>query len=227
MEISIVLPAHNEEKNLPVLIPAIIGHMRETSHSYEIIVVDDGSTDGTREVLSRLAKGIPLRIVSHLVNRGYGAALRSGFTVATKSWVFFTDSDCQFDFSEIDLLIGFTESADIVAGYRADRKDNTLRRFNAWLFNFAMRILFGVKARDIDCAFKLIKREVIESAHLESNGAFINSELLIRAKQQGYRVREVAVSHFRRTRGGQSGANFRVIVRAIKEVLRFRLTGRV
>ncbi len=227
LQISIVLPAHNEAENLPALVKDITGYMHELGWDYEIIAVDDGSTDSTKEVIERLRSGDNrIKGVYHPKNRGYGAAVRSGFSAAEKEWVFFTDSDRQFDIKEISKLAEYSDSADLVIGYRKNRRDNFMRKLNAGIFNLAVNILFGLWVRDIDCAFKLIRKEVVQKARLESNGALINTELLVRAKKFGYKIKQVPVSHYPRLKGEQSGANIKVILRAVKEILLFRLTGR-
>ena len=223
MQVSVVLPALNEAENLKVLIPDIQSAMADLGWEYEIIVVNDGSTDGTRELLERLSLPDPrIKTIQHSQNQGYGRALQSGFSMASYTWIFFTDADRQFDIREIQNLAVFGETFDYIAGYRVQRRDHRMRIFNAWLFHLAVRILFGVHLKDIDCAFKLIRREVIQSAHLTSEGAFINTELLIRTQQHGYRIREVPVSHYPRQHGNPTGASPKVIVRAMKEVLRFK-----
>lgn len=227
LPVSIVLPAHNEYENLPSLIGAITTCMNNLGWEYEIIIVNDGSTDDTKRIIEELRKrDSHIAIVEHAKNRGYGAALRSGFSAATKEWVFFTDSDRQFDINEIATLAEYTDTADLVIGYRKNRQDPFLRRLNGRIFKLAVDILFGLFVKDIDCAFKLIRRRVIERVGLESNGALINTELLVRAKRLGYLIRQIPVSHYPRLKGKPSGGSIKVIFRAMKEILLFRLTGR-
>ncbi len=227
LRLSIVLPVLNEAGNLPGLIQEITNHMRALVWEYEIILINDGSTDGSKEIIEGLRKSDDhIRTVHHPKNRGYGAALRSGFSAATKEWLFFMDSDRQFDIKEISQLAEHLHEADLIIGYRERRQDHFIRRLNAAIFNFTVNALFNLWVKDIDCAFKLMKREVADRAHLESNGALINTELLVRAKKLGYRIKQVPVSHYPRLSGKQSGANIRVILRAMKEILLFRLTGR-
>jgi glycosyltransferase involved in cell wall biosynthesis len=225
--LSIVLPAYNEAGNLPGLIGEISAHLRNKDIDYEIIIVNDGSRDNSKDVIQSLKTASSHVVgVEHETNKGYGAAVRSGFNAATKEWVFFTDSDRQFNFSEIEKLLEIKDSADIIAGYRYNRQDPFIRKLNAGIFNLAIDVLFWLWVRDIDCAFKLIRREVIQKANLESNGALINSELLVRAKRMGYKIKQVPVTHLPRKHGKQTGANIKVILRAVKEVLLFRITGR-
>lgn len=224
LEISIILPAHNEAENLPSLLKKITTKAKDLRWDYEIIVVNDGSTDNTQEIIKR-SRSSQVKLINHITNYGYGAALCSGFKLASKKWVFFTDADGQFDFNEIDKLLALMEKADIIAGFRANRHDPLIRRLNALIFNIAISILFQLKIKDIDCAFKLIKKEVLDKAHPKAAGALINTELLYKAKKMGYTIIQTPVNHYPRIHGKQSGANISVILRAIKELFLFRITG--
>lgn len=228
LQISIVLPAHNEAENLTQLLKDIVDCMKNFGWDYEVIVVNDGSTDNTKDILAQLKQAHPnIREIDHPKNQGYGAALRSGFSIATKEWLFLMDSDRQFDIKEITKLVSFIHDFDLVVGYRTNRQDNWMRLLNAWIYHLAIWILFGLRVKDIDCAFKLMKREVIQKINLESDGAFISSELLIKVKRIHARIKEIPVSHYPRTAGNATGANFKVILRAMKEVVIFRLTGKL
>jgi len=186
-------------------------------------VVDDGSRDGTAAVLDRLKGAHPnLRVIRHPVNRGYGAALRSGFDAARFAWIFLMDADNQFDPAEVELLLARAAEADIVAGYRKLRRDPWLRRLSAWAFFTMVRLLFGRLARDVNCAFKLIRRDLMARMVLHSEGALINTEVLVLARALHARVVEVPVHHYPRTAGKQTGANLRVVIRAFQELLAFR-----
>ncbi len=226
MEISIVLPAHNEEDNLPRSVSATVQCMESLGWDYEIIIVNDGSSDSTQSIIEKFqSNNFLIKSAHHPVNRGYGAALRSGFAIAQKRWIFFMDSDLQFNIQEISKLAPYIEEDDLVIGYRKNRQDHIIRKINAAIFGFAVNALFGLWLRDIDCAFKLIKKEVIDRAHLESNGALINTELLVRAKKMNYRIKQIPVTHYPRLVGSSSGASIKVILRAVREILLFRLTG--
>lgn len=223
VEISAVMPAFNEEANLVHSVGRMAGVLAAQTRAFEIIVVDDGSRDGTAAVLERLTATHPnLRVVRHPVNRGYGAALRSGFAAARYPWVFLMDADNQFDPSEVAALLDRAADADIVTGYRQQRRDPLPRRLNAWAFFTLVTILFGRLARDVNCAFKLIRRELLERMELHSEGALINTEVLVLARQLHARVVEVPIQHYPRTSGRQTGANLRVVVRAFSELLAFR-----
>src|ERR1700730_2549407 len=187
------------------------------------MVLDDASQDGTAAVLERLKRAQPnLRVIRHAANRGYGAALRSGVDVARFGWVFLMDHDTQFDPAEVELLLAHAANADIVAGYRKHRRDPLLRRLNAWAFFTLVRLLFGKLVRDVNCAFRLTRRDLIARMALHSEGALINTEMLVLARQLHARVVEVPVHHYPRKAGKQTGANIRVVFRAFAELLAFR-----
>jgi glycosyltransferase involved in cell wall biosynthesis len=217
--ISVVLPAYNEEEN----ITEAIRITRKTLYKYfdkvEIIVVNDGSVDQTPRLINELIRDTSdVRVIHHDKNRGYGAALKSGFINAENELIFFTDSDLQFDIDEIIHLLPFIKTFDIVSGYRDKRADSSLRRFNAWAWNKLVRILLGIKAKDIDCAFKLFRKDVLDALSLSSEGAMINTEILALAKKYNYSFQEVPVTHFPRTRGEQTGANIGVVYKAFSEL---------
>jgi glycosyltransferase involved in cell wall biosynthesis len=223
--ISIVFPAFNEEANIEKAVRAARDATAKlfAAGKVEIIVVDDGSTDRTRQVLERIRQDYPELVpLYHPKNRGYGAAVRTGLYAASNELVFFTDSDLQFDLNEIEYLLEHIADHEIVAGYRGKRADPFTRKFNAWGWNKVVRVTLGVKVRDIDCAFKLFRRDIFDKIDLTSVGAMINTELLAMAAQQGMRVKEVRVSHFPRVAGQQTGANLRVIMKAFKELAAMR-----
>lgn len=221
--ISVVLPAFNEEANVERAATSAKEVFSRYFENIEIIVVDDGSTDATKVRLFDVAEKIPeLMLQSHNVNRGYGAALRTGIEAATNELIFFTDSDLQFDLNEVEMLLEWTDSHDIVAGYRVKRADPLIRKLNAWGWNMLVRMVLGVKVKDIDCAFKVFHRRVFDEVKLESVGAMINTEILVRAKHKNMTIKEVPVSHFRREEGEQTGANIKVILKAFKELFQMR-----
>jgi glycosyltransferase involved in cell wall biosynthesis len=188
--------------------------------------VDDGSSDRTGEIADELAaRDSRVRVIHHPSRRGYGGAVRSGLVAATKPWIFYTDGDRQFSLEDIARLIAASEGADAVVGYREKRADPARRLFVAWVYNHLIRLLFGGGWRDVDCAFKLFRREVFVRVPLEgvrSNGAFFSPELLITLRRAGVRVRQIGVRHFPRTAGEAKGAPPKVIVRAIRDLLRLR-----
>lgn len=217
--ISIVFPAFNEEDNVERAVSAALEAFSPYFEKIEVIVVDDGSTDATRVRLDSLAEKVPEVVAKHhAINRGYGAALRTGIESASNELIFFSDSDLQFDLAEIKHLLEWIHSYDIVTGYREKRADPAIRKFNAWGWKMLVRSILGVKVRDIDCAFKLFHRHVFDDVRLESVGAMINTEILARANHKNMTIKEVPVSHFTRQMGEQTGANPKVIFKAFKEL---------
>jgi glycosyltransferase involved in cell wall biosynthesis len=158
--------------------------------------------------------------VHHPTNLGYGAALQSGFRAATKDLVFYTDGDGQFDIAELPPLLPLAKQYDIVSCYRLNRQDNLIRKINGWGWTKVVCLLFGMRVRDIDCAFKLYKREIFDNIDMVSSGALIDAEILARAVRKGYTVTQRPVHHFPRTAGTQTGANLKVVFRAFKELLK-------
>ena len=225
--LSFFFPALNEEDHVAAVVEEALATLPRFTDDLEVTVVDDGSTDRTGAIADDLArKDGRVRVVHHGARRGYGGAVRSGLRGATKPWVFFTDGDRQFSLEDLGLLIAKSDGADAVVGYRIKRADPPRRRFVAWVYNRLIRVLFGGGWRDVDCAFKLFRRDVFDRVPLDrvrSNGAFFSAELLIALRRSGVRVRQVGVRHFPRTAGEEKGAPPRVIVRAIRDLLRLRV----
>ena len=187
---------------------------------YEIIVVNDGSSDHTQSIAEDFSRKYPVvRVINHPHNRGYGAALKTGIAAARMEYIFFTDADLQFDIVELQNLLIHLDEYPVVIGYRAPRRDPFMRLLNAWGWNRLNRLLFGLKIRDIDCAFKLFKREEVQSLPLQSKGAMISAETLIRLTRKLVPVKEVPVSHLPRKAGSPTGAKFTVILRAFTEMI--------
>ncbi|HKJ23714.1 MAG TPA: glycosyltransferase family 2 protein [Myxococcota bacterium] len=221
-ELSILYPVFDEAGNVPTLLDETRRWAPRVAGRFEVIVVDDGSRDGSVEAVERARAGdARIRIVRHERNRGYGAALRTGLRAARGRLIFFTDADLQFDLSELEGLLAHAESFDVVAGYRAPRRDPWPRRVLAFGWGTIVRAVFGLRVRDIDCAFKVFRREVIDAIPIASIGAFVNTEILLRAEQAGFRIHQVPVTHHPRRHGRQSGARPRVIGRALLELGRF------
>ncbi len=217
--LSLVLPAFNEEGNLEPVVQDALAVLPLHSDRVEIIIVDDGSRDRTAEVAARLAADERVRVVRHSRNRGYGAALVSGFEAASGDFVMFMDADRQFDIHDLQLLAPFAGDFDVVAGFRMERSDPLHRRIFAETFNVAVRVLFGVHMRDIDCAFKLFRGDLLRGMTLTTSGALINTEIQAKARRQGARVQQIGVHHYPRIAGEQSGGSPRVIARAIGETI--------
>src|SRR5437667_3794470 len=218
---SVVLPAFNEEGNIRRTVEAAVKVLPQVAMSWEIIVVDDGSNDATARICDNLkARYHEIEVIRHGQNRGYGAALKSGIMKAKYDLIFFSDSDGQFDLRELVQLICWSEDYDIVAGYRAKRQDPLHRRINALGWNVLVRLVLGIKIRDIDCAFKLFRRAVFDQVQIRSVGAMVNTEILAQAARLGMRIHQVKVNHFPRRHGKQSGANLHGIIKAFRELCR-------
>ena len=218
-KLSLVFPVFDEERNIGRLLDAAVELAPRLATDFEIIVVDDGSRDGSAAEIELRRRADPrIRVVQHPSNRGYGAALRSGLREARGELVFFCDADLQFDLVELVTLLEHADRFDIVAGYRAPRSDPWPRRVLAFVWGTLVRALFDLRVRDIDCAFKVFRRPVIEAMPIASIGAFVNTEILVRARRAGYRIHQVPVSHRPRHHGRQSGARPRVILRALVEL---------
>jgi len=219
--LSLVLPAFNEEANLPDVVAEALIILPRHFDDFEIIIVNDGSRDDTALVGRKLAAADScVKLVNHARNRGYGDALRSGFAASTKDRVMFMDADRQFSLEDITRLLPFVETHDIVAGFRMERSDQLHRRVFAETFNVSIRIMFGVHMRDIDCAFKIFDGDMLRSIQLISTGALINTELMAKARRQGAGVQQVGVRHFPRTAGTSTGGNPKVILRAMRDTPR-------
>jgi glycosyltransferase involved in cell wall biosynthesis len=224
--ISFFFPALNEEENIAPIVEEALAVLPRFADDIEVTVVDDGSTDRTGAIADELARKDPrVRVIHHGTRRGYGGAVRSGLRSATKPWIFFTDGDRQFVLEDLALLIAASDGVDVVVGFRKKRADPARRLFVAWVYNHLIRLLFGGGWHDVDCAFKLFRREVFERVPLErvrSDGAFFSPEMLITMHRAGVRIRQVGVRHFPRIAHEPKGASPRVILRAIRDLLRLR-----
>ena len=222
ISLTIFFPAYNEQENLASAVEDALRVAEDSPYigDYEIIIINDGSTDATQAIAEGLAANYRrVRVIEHEQNRGYGAALKTGLAAARKDWIFFTDSDRQFDIVELQNLLVHIPNHDAVIAYRAPRRDPFMRLVNAKAWNLLNRLMFGLQVRDIDCAFKLLRREDVQNLRLSSRGAMINAELLIKLARSGVRIKEVPVSHLPRLRGSPTGAKPSVIFRALREMV--------
>jgi glycosyltransferase involved in cell wall biosynthesis len=202
--LSVFFPAYNDAPSLPALLSKTFATLSENVIDYEVIVVDDGSGDNTAAVLEALARRYQphLRVVTHGVNRGYGAALRSGFAAARKEFVFYTDGDGQYDPGELPSLLCLAgPKTGLVNGYKIERHDPAHRVLAGALYNFAARLLFRIRIRDIDCDFRLIRRSLLDRIVLTSTSGTICVELVRKLEQTGCEVKQAPVRHYPRLHG--------------------------
>ncbi len=219
--LSLFLPAYNEAANITKTVTDADKVLKDVANEYEILVVDDGSKDDTAKIVKGLmVKNKHIRLIQHKPNKGYGGAFKTGLYGSQHEFVSFIDSDGQFDYSEIKKLSPHLSKYDLVIGYRIKRQDSFLRSLNAFIWKLWIYFLFGLWVKDIDCAFKIIKKQVIDEIDLKTESALTSAEFLIKVKQKGFRLKQIGVHHYPRTAGTQTGANFKVILRAFKESLK-------
>ena len=217
--LSVVLPAHNEEEAIAATAQDAIETLSKWMLDFEIIVVDDGSHDDTAMILDSLSAAHPcLRVIHHRENQGYGAALVSGFNATSKELTFFMDSDGQFDIHDLAPFLFLIEEYDAVLGYRIDRQDTWMRKVNAWGWKQLVGLVFGIRVRDVDCAFKLYPSRFFRENELETRGAMINTEILYKFIRAGNTYTQVGVRHLPRHGGKATGARVSVILRAFREL---------
>lgn len=221
--LTVSMPAYNEGLNIGPMIDMARTKVGPLVDDLEIVVVDDGSKDNTAAVVEAISsQDARVRLIRHPVNMGYGAAIKDSIWAASKALILTTDSDLQFDLAEVTRFLPRLLNADMVIGYRHSRSDPWHRRLfgNGW--SWLVNLLFGYTARDVDCAFKLFKRKVIDTITVQSGGAMFSAEFLVRAKRAGFKIVEEPVSHFPRRAGSQTGARLHVILRAFKELFKLR-----
>jgi glycosyltransferase involved in cell wall biosynthesis len=218
-ELSIFFPFWNEEKNVETVVKNAIPVARKIATLWEIIIVDDGSSDNTLKIAHKLAKeNKNIVVASHTPNRGYGAALKEGFDKAKYNTIVFSDGDRQFDFAQVSRFLEKIEKADMVIGYREKRMDHPVRHFLMTLLKIWDFLFFRIYFKDIDCGFKMFRRQALNKIlPLRSEGAMITTEILAKAKKAKLKIVQVKVTHLPRRYGDQSGGNFRVVFRAIRE----------
>lgn len=221
--LSVVFPCFNEEKNLTKLIQTALKVVPTVAEKYELILVNDGSKDNTSKVAHKLSAKYDGIVVVDQENKGYGGALKAGFEKAKYDWVFFTDSDLQFDLKEITKVVKESTHSKLVIGYRTTRADGFKRALLAYMlkvWNFLF-LQFPLYIRDIDCAFKLINKEVLNKVGvISSDGAMFSTEFLLKAYKAGYKPAQVGVSHYARKVGNPTGNNRKVILRAVRDTFR-------
>lgn len=218
------MPAYNEEASLESAVSGACAAAAPLVADYEIVVVDDGSRDGTAAVLARLQEGLGgrLRVVRHARNLGYGAALRAGFQAARGDLVFYTDSDNQFDLRELKDALPLMRDHDAVLGYRIDRQDPPLRKLVSAGFNALASLAFGMSVRDLNCSFKLFRRERIQSLPIESSDFFVDTEMVALMHRAGWRYVQRGVHHYPR-RAGRSSVRASDVPRTLAALVRMWL----
>lgn len=219
--ISIIIPAFNEEDNIRKAVRESLSVLAWVSQKYEVLVVNDGSTDRTGKILDELqARNPHMRVIHHPRNLGTGHALRTLYRNARGNLIFLIPADLQVRADQLPKFIQSLRSFDVVFGRRAKRADSWLRKFLAWAYNTALRVLFKTDIQDMDTA-KLYQRKVLRSFPIESTSGFIEAEILIKAKKQGFKIGEIHIQHHPRLAGTQTGIKLKVILRALKELIRF------
>ncbi len=218
--LSVFFPAYNDSGTIASLVINALHAARELTADFEIIIVNDGSADSTAEVADELARTYPeVRVVHHPRNRGYGGALRSGFEAATRDLVFYTDGDAQYDPKEMAVLwAALDDGVDLVNGYKISRSDPLHRIVIGRIYHHTVRLLFGLKVRDVDCDFRLMRRSIFETVRLEKNSGVICLEMMKKVQDAGFRISEVPVHHYHRAYGRSQFFNFRRLVRTAIDV---------
>ena len=220
--LSVFFPAYNDCGTIASLVIQALRTARRLTPDYEVIVVNDGSADGTPDVLEELARAFPqVRIVTHEHNRGYGGALRTGFASATREIVFYTDGDAQYDPTEMEALWRrFGDDVDLVNGYKISRSDPLHRVIIGRVYHHIVKILFGLTVRDVDCDFRMMRRSIFETVHLEKNSGVICLEMMKKITDGKFRIAEVPVHHYHRAYGKSQFFNFGRLYRTAIDVMK-------
>jgi glycosyltransferase involved in cell wall biosynthesis len=209
--ISVFFPAYNDAGTIPSMVLTALMTVRELTDDYEVIVVNDGSADHTGEVLDEVARHFDrVRVIHHQANRGYGGAVRSGLSAATKELVFYTDGDAQYDPRELRLLYeALRDDVDLVNGYKIGRSDPLHRVVIGKVYCWIVKLLFGLRVRDVDCDFRLMRRSMFDRIQLASDSGVICVELMKKIQDAGFGIAEVPVHHYHRAYGKSQFFNFR------------------
>ena len=222
--LSVVIPAYNEEGYIEKCITTLETVLREMTSDFEVIVVDDCSRDRTAAILEDLRRSRPyLVVVRHDRNRGLGAGLRSGFARASKVRTFYSDADLPFDFAELvrAMRVMDLKNADVVAGFRHDRTDEGLRRIvYSFAYNWLIRMLFGLRVRDVNFSFKLFRTDRLKAMDLRSEGSFIDAEMMVHADRQGLFICQIGVDYFKRRYGESNLSSLGTIRKIVREMTR-------
>jgi len=222
--LSIFFPAYYDEKNIDKVVHKAVKVAEELDlKDYEITIIEDGSPDKTGDVADELARHYKkVKVIHHKNNMGYGATLYEGFTTARHNYVFYTDGDNQFDLEDLKKFVALIPFSDIVIGYRKKKQYSTYRKLTSLIYNFVLRLTFDIDYVDIDCAFKLFKRDLFDKIKIQTKDAFIDAEIMIQAKMLGYTSTEVGVKHLPRIDGISTAARPSIILRTMKEIINYR-----
>lgn len=221
--ISAFFPAYNDAGTIPSMVITVLLTLRELTDDYEVIVINDGSKDHTAQVLDELARIYPdeVRVIHHVKNRGYGGALRSGFAAARKEWIFYTDGDAQYDPRELkDLAAQAGDHVDFINGWKIERNDPLHRIIIGRLYQYFVKFTFGLRLKDVDCDFRLMRRSIFDKVQLESDSGVICVELMKKVQDAGFRLTEIPVHHFHRAYGRSQFFNFRRLARVAIDLTR-------
>jgi glycosyltransferase involved in cell wall biosynthesis len=220
--LSVFFPAYNEEVNIEKTVRQAKKILLKVANKWEILIINDGSTDKTGQVAAKLRREDKrIDAINHPINQGYGAALKSGFSNARYPWVAFTDSDGQFNFSEIKKFLPLMKNSDLILGYRLNRADSFLRKIYTFVWGKIPVVLWGLRVRDYSCGFKLIKKKVFDAVQpLVGEEKVTQIEMLVKAKRKGFKFAEIGVRHYPRKYGAQTGANIKVVVKSITDLFK-------
>ncbi len=222
--LSVFFPAYHDEKNIAKVVDKAVEVLENLNlKDYEVTIIEDGSPDKTGEAADELAARYPkVKVIHHQKNLGYGATLWEGFTTARFDYVFYSDGDNQFDLEELKKVVALIPFTDIVVGYRKKKQYSTYRKMTSFVYNFVLRLAFGIDFIDIDCAFKLFPRKLFEQIKVNTKDAFIDAEIMIRSHLLGYKATEIGIKHLPRLDGISTAARPSIILRTIKEIYKFR-----
>lgn len=222
--LSVFFPAYYDEKNIDKVVHKAVEVLEELNlKDYEVTIIEDGSPDGTGEVADELAKQYPkVKVIHHEKNKGYGATLREGFTTAKMDYVFYTDGDNQFDLEELKKFVALIPFSDIIVGYRKKKQYSVYRKITSFVYNLILKWVFDIEYLDIDCAFKVIKRDLFDKIEIKTKDAFIDAEIMIQANRLGYTSTELGVKHLPRVDGVSTAARPSIILKTIKEIYEYK-----
>jgi glycosyltransferase involved in cell wall biosynthesis len=224
ISLSVFFPAYYDEKNIGKVVHKAIKVLEELQlKDYEITIIEDASPDKSGEVADELARQYPkVKVIHHKTNKGYGATIYEGFATARLEYVFYTDGDNQFDLEELKKFVALIPYSDLVVGYRKKKQYSTYRKITSFVYNLVLRWVFDIDYIDVDCAFKIIKRDLFDKITINTKDAFIDAEILIQAKRLGYTSTEIGVKHLPRVDGVSTAARPSIIFKTIREIYQYK-----